>query len=152
MTICVAKPGIVVTDTLYTGSKKRYQQKAFRRNNVIIATAGDSYGAVLQACILHKTTLVDDITIDRLIKFVAENADAFEPCSSLFVTRKEVWCVEGTYVYGSTSYSAAIGSGAAYAVGYLDARPDDLEGAVRSAILHDPCCGGEVETVKFDDD
>jgi hypothetical protein len=62
----------------------------------------------------------------------------------ILCTHDLVWVVEGDAVYSTTEH-AAVGCGAAYALGYLEARPGRLVEAVQAACRHDPYCGGEIQ-------
>lgn len=135
----------MVADTLDTGDVKRYGPKIFRRHDYLVGTAGSSglLQRILAASfpeVLSELGLAD--WIGRRTK--EDRGDDGPDISLVFSTRDVVWVVEGDAVY-QTGKLAAIGCGAAYALGYLEARPGRLVDAVAAACKHDPYCGGEIQ-------
>ena len=66
----------------------------------------------------------------------------------MVVTKSQVWSIEGGYVYTRT-FPFAIGTGAPWALGRLDAAPNELRKAVAFAIRCDPYCGGQIREVRL---
>ena len=73
---------------------------------------------------------LDRVKFDNVEMLVTDGKLLFEICSQ---------CVTELTTAG------AVGSGAAWAQGYLRARPDDLKGAVEAACYYDPYCAGPVQ-------
>ncbi len=84
---------------------------------------------------------------DWIGRRVAGVKDA-EGVELILCERTRVWVIEGDAVYCSTG-AVAVGCGAAYALGYLEAKPGKLKEAVRAACKHDPYCGGKVTEMRL---
>lgn len=146
MTCVVAKPGMLCTDSRETGTTKRDAPKHFRKHGYLVGTAGDC--AALTAA-EHVLAWPKTPTVRNLTRLLHKHQDAdncdFGQTSLLVVTASTVLVADGLYVYEAPA--GAIGSGAPYALGYLRAHPDDLEGAVAAACFYDPYCAGPIRTV-----
>lgn len=143
LTCIVAVPGRMVADSLDTGVVRRYGPKIFRRHDYLVGTAGSS--GLLQRILAAPdwpVVLTELGLATWIAKFEGVNDDT-SGTSLLLCTRDLVWVLEGDAVYSTTGH-AAVGCGAAYALGYLEARPGRLREAVEAACKHDPYCGGEV--------
>jgi hypothetical protein len=143
LTCCVARPGIVCTDSRETGNTKADRPKCFRVHDYLVAVAGDV--GTWQAA-LHAVTWPKVPTERSLVRWMHKLHDAtkldFNELQLLVVTRSYVFAVDGRSV--TRADRGAIGSGAAYALGYLRGVPDDLEGAVAAACFYCPWCAGPV--------
>ena len=146
MTCIVALPGRVCSDSLDTGSVRRYGPKIFRRHDYLVGTAGSSG-------LLQRILAAPDWPLELTEAGLATWINRFDGVNSehgtelILCTRSEVWIIEGDAVYSSTQ-AVAVGSGAAYALGYLEGRPGRLREAVRAACKHDPYCGGKVTELR----
>ncbi len=142
MTCIAALPGRVCSDSLDTGSVRRYGPKIFRRHDYLVGTAGSS--GLLQR-ILAAPDWPSELTEAGLATWINrfDGVNGDHGTELILCTRHVVWVVEGDAVY-STTQAVAVGSGAAYALGYLEGRPGRLREAVRAACKHDPYCGGKV--------
>ncbi len=147
MTCCVARPGLLVTDSRETGAIKRDAAKHFRVHDFIVGTAGDC-GALMAA--EHVFRWPKRPTVKSLTRWLYWSHDPgwsdFRETSMLVVTRTKVFVLEGLYVYETPA--GAVGSGAPYALGYLRGQPDDLEGAIAAACFFDPYCSGPVRRIE----
>lgn len=148
MSCVVARPGLIVTDSLDTGTIKRSAPKAFKRNGYLIGCAGES--APLNI-LEHSITWPNYPTIEYLTTFVYEYHDVdaldFGRVELVVATASTVFVLDDSAWYESAE--AAIGSGAAYALGYLRAKPKDFTGAVEAACAYDPYCAGPVRELKL---
>lgn len=138
----------MVADSLDTGSVRRYGPKIFRRHDYLVGTAGAS--GLLQRILAAAdwpVVLTEFGLATWIGKFDGVNDD-HGGIELILCTRELVWVIEGDAVY-STTGAAAVGCGAAYALGYLEARPGRLREAVEAACKHDPYCGGEVTEVRL---
>lgn len=134
----------MVADTLDTGSVRRYGPKIFRRHDYLVGTAGSS--GLLQRILAAPdwpVTLTELGLATWISKFDGVN-DGQSGTELILCTRDLVWVIEGDAVYANTEASA-VGCGAPYALGYLEARPGRLLEAVAAACKHDPYCGGELQ-------
>jgi hypothetical protein len=133
----------MAADSLDTGSVRRYGPKIFRRHDYLVGTAGGS--GLLQRILAAPdwpVQLTEFGLATWISKFDGVNDDT-HGTSLIICTRDLVWVVEGDAVYSSTE-ACAVGCGASYALGYLEARPGRLVEAVAAACKHDPYCGGDV--------
>lgn len=143
MTCIAAVPGRMVADSLDTGSVRRYGPKIFRRHDYLVGTAGA--GGLLQRILAAADwpVVLTELGLATWIgKFDGVNDD-HGGIELILCTRDLVWVIEGDAVYSTTKH-AAVGCGAAYALGYLEARPGRLREAVEAACKHDPYCGGSI--------
>ncbi len=148
MSCVVARPGLIVTDSLDTGAIKRSVPKAFRRNGYLVGGAGES--APLNI-IEHAITWPSFPTVESLTDFLYQHHDSdaldFGKVELVVCTASLVFVLDDSAWYESAE--AAIGSGAAYALGYLRAKPKDFVGAVEAACAYDPYCAGPVRELKL---
>ncbi len=151
MTTCVAKPGLLCTDSRDADEIKRDAPKHFRPAgcDYVVALAGDC--AALMAA-EHVYPWPKRPSLRSLTRWLHEHHDPersnFAETSMLVVTRTRVFVMYGQYVYEREG-AAAIGSGAPYALGFLRASPEDLEGAVAAACFYDPASVGPVRRVEL---
>jgi len=150
VTCCVARPGLLCTDSRDQDETKRDAPKHFRPAgcDYVVGTAGDC--AALMAA-EHVYPWPKRPTLRSLTRWLHKHHDPersnFAETSMLVVTRSKVFVMYGQYVYARDV--GAVGSGAAYALGFLRASPDDLEGAVAAACFYDPACAGPVRRVEI---
>jgi hypothetical protein len=148
VTAIAALPGRMSADSLDTGSVRRYGPKIFRRHDYLVGTAGSS--GLLQRILSAPdwpVTLTEPGLATWINKFEGVNDDS-HGTELILATRDLVWVIEGDAVYSSTD-ACAVGCGAAYALGYLEARPGKLKEAVECACRFDPYCGGPVTEVRL---
>ncbi len=131
------------SDSRDTGTIKRSVAKMFQRHGYLVGGAGSSAPlSVLE----FEIDWPRSPSVETLTRWVyANHSDEFldfEACELLIATRKRVFLVEGRAVYEAAH--GAVGSGGAYALGYLAARPNDLDGAVKAACRYDPYCDGPI--------
>lgn len=147
MSCVVARPGLIVTDSLDTGTIKRSAPKSFRRNGYLIGGAGES--APLNI-LEHVIKWPPFPSVESLTAFVYEHHDTdaldFGRVSLVVATASSVFVLDDCW---HEAQEAAIGSGAAYALGYLRAKPKDFVGAVEAACAYDPYCAGPVRELKL---
>jgi hypothetical protein len=137
----------MAADSLDTGSVRRYGPKIFRRHDYLVGTAGSS--GLLQRILAAPdwpVTLTELGLATWISKF--DGVNAHDGIELILATRDLVWVIEGDAVYSSTG-ACAVGCGAPYALGYLEARPGRLKEAVEAACKHDPWCGGQVTEVRL---
>jgi ATP-dependent protease HslVU (ClpYQ) peptidase subunit len=148
MTCVVAKPGLLCTDSRETGTTKRDAPKHFRKHDYLVGTAGDC--AALTAA-EHVMAWPKKPSVRNLTRLLHKHQDSencdFGQVSMVVVTRETVLVIDGLYVYEAAA--GAIGSGAPYALGYLRAAPEDLEGAVAAACFYDPYCAGPIRKIEL---
>jgi hypothetical protein len=148
LTCVVARPGVLCTDSRESGAVKRDAPKHFRVRGYLVGVAGDC--AALMAA-QHVYPWPEVPTVRNMTRWLHKHHDKdrsdFNETSMLVVTAQRVIVVEGQYAYEAEV--GAIGSGAPYALGYLRAAPDDLEGAVAAACFYDPYCAGPVRRVEL---
>ncbi len=148
MTAVVARPGLLCTDSRETGDTKRDAPKHFRMHDYLVGTAGEC-GALTAA--EHVFPWPKRPTVKALTRWLHKHHDPqradFRETSMLVVTARKVFVLEGLYCFEAPV--GAIGSGAPYALGYLRAAPDDLEGAIAAACFFDPFCAGPVRKVEL---
>lgn len=148
MSCVVARPGLIVTDSLDTGTIKRSSAKAFRRNGYLIGGAGESSPLTI---LEHSITWPSYPTVESLTTFLYEYHDQsaldFGKVELVVARADVVFVLDDSAWYETTE--AAIGSGAAYALGYLKAKPKDFVGAVEAACAYDPYCAGPVRELKL---
>ena len=146
MTCCIAVPGLLVTDSRDQDETKRDAPKHFRVHDYVVGTAGDC--AALMAA-EHVYPWPKRPTLRSLTRWLHRyhnpERSNFAETSMLVVTKSKVFVMYGQYVYARSP--GAVGSGAAYALGFLRACPDDLEGAVAAACFYDPACAGPVQRI-----
>jgi hypothetical protein len=132
----------MAADSLDTGSVRRYGPKIFRRHDYLVGTAGSS--GLLQRILAAPdwpVVLTEPGLASWISRFDGVNGE--HGTELILCTPDLVWVVEGDAVY-STTEACAVGCGAAYALGYLAARPGRLRQAVEAACAFDPYCGGTV--------
>jgi hypothetical protein len=132
----------MVADSLDTGAVKRFGPKIFRRHDYLVGTAGSS-GLLQRILAASFPEVLSELGLADWIGRRLESARGDDGVELILCTRDLVWTIEGDAVYSTTGV-AAVGCGAPYALGYLEAKPGDLVGAVRAACKHDPYCGGDV--------
>lgn len=139
----------MVSDSLDTGTVRRFGPKIFRRETYLVGTAGAS--GLLQRMLAGAwPKALSEDALSRWVARFGENVDHPQNGTMLLLASADrVWTVEGSAVYWTRGVAAA-GCGAAYALGYLEAKAGDLVGAVRAACKHDPWCGGKVADVRLD--
>jgi ATP-dependent protease HslVU (ClpYQ) peptidase subunit len=148
MTCIVAKPGQMAADSRDTGTTKRSCVKLFRRHGYLVGGAGAS--APLNT-LEHVIEWPLKPSVESLTKWVWENHDAayldFDQIELVIATGKRVFVLDDRAFYEAGA--GAVGSGAGYALGYLEAKPNDLEGAVKAACKYDPYCAGPVREMRL---
>lgn len=150
MTCCVAVAGVLCTDSRETGLTKSERPKHFRPPgcNYVVGVAGDVGTWQTAAYVLAWPKRPTERALVRLMHAAQDGSKLdFNEVSLLVVTRTHVFTCEGRAV--TRADRGAIGSGAAFALGYLRAYPDDLEGAVAAACYHDPYCAGPVQKIEL---
>lgn len=147
---CIAGvPGRLMADSRETGVIKRSCVKFFRRHDYLIGGAGASAPlAILE----HVLTWPRKLTVEALTRWVWRNHDAdfldFDETELLIVTATQVFVTEGRIVH-PPALTGAVGSGAPWAQGYLEAKPGDLEGAIKAACKFDPYCAGPIRKAEL---
>lgn len=147
MTCVVGRPGTLVADSRITGNTKTSGPKVFRpRPSYLVGFAGDLATAQwLQYVVRWPDKPPTLAAMVRLLTKVHDgNTKDLDQVSLLVATRVRLLVVEGRSV--AVQSTGAIGSGAEYALGYLVARPTDLQGAVAAACRHCPYTAGPVVT------
>lgn len=148
MTIVVAGPGVVYSDSLDSTVPPWYGDKAWRMHGYIIAVCG-SCGSGDQRLETDGKCWPKRPTTQSLINAVSNwPQDCSSEAAWMVVTRDRVWTIEGWYVY-PRKFPCAIGCGAPWALGRLDAAPTELRKAVAFAIRNDQYCGGAIREVKL---
>lgn len=151
MTCVVGVPGRIVADSRETGAIKRSCVKFFRPTGRGYLVGGAGASAPL-AMLEHAVRWPVKLSLESLQRWVFNLHDPsyldLEQIELLIVTRKEVYELEGRLVH-PPSQLAAIGSGASWAQGYLEAKPSDLEGAIKAACKFDPWCAGPIRGVEL---
>ena len=146
MTCIVGKPGHIASDSRETGEIKRSCSKFFRKHEYFVGVAGDSANALV---IEHVLSWPRELSVDTVTRWIHKHHDPpyvdFDTIDLLFVCRRFVLVVTGRAVH-PPGVVGAVGSGAPWAQGYLEARPADLKGAVVAACRFDPWCAGPVRT------
>lgn len=139
---------MLCTDSRETGTIKRDAPKHFTVHDYLVGVAGDcaALSAAEYVFPWPKKPTVRSLT-RWLHKHYNKDSANFAETSMLVVTRASVFVIDGQYVY--ESQLGAIGSGAPYALGYLRALPDDLEGAIGAACHHCPFCAGPVRRIEL---
>ena len=151
MTVIAAKPNAIAADSQETGNAKRHCRKLFTpagRDYVVGMAGCATSGAVLTHCVEWPEE-VGDVRLWTMWAHQCNAAlgDSFNMEEVHFlavgpefpgVLRFESGYV--TIVKGST----AVGSGAEFAIGFLESNPSDIITAVEVAIKHDPYCGGTI--------
>lgn len=148
MTCIVAKPGHMASDSRDTGFIKTTCTKMFVRHGYLVGGAGDS--AALNMIEHVAKAWPRTLSVEALTRWVHRNHDSgkvnFDDCELVIATRTKVFVVDGRAV--RECRVGAVGSGAGFALGYLEARPADLPGAVQAAIKYDPYCAGPIREEK----
>lgn len=147
MTILVATPGRLVTDSMDSSDVHWYGAKSWRMHSYLIGVAG--------ACKRGDQRLEHDVTMwparpsTRSLRNAVQGwpEGAGEETTWLVVTADQVWSIEGGYVY-TRKFPHAAGCGAPWALGRLAADPDPVA-AVTFACKHDAYCGGRVRDLKL---
>ena len=147
MSVLVATPGRITTDSLDSADVRWYGPKAWRMHGYLVGVAGN--------CSRGDQRLETDASLwperpsTRSLKRIVHTwpSTAGDNTSWLVVTADSVWTIEGGYVY-SRKFPHAIGCGAPWALGRLSADPDPIA-AVALAITHDPYCGGRIRDLKL---
>ena len=148
MTCVVARPGVLVTDSRETGEIKSARPKHFRVNGYLVGVAGDvGTWQAAQYAVAWPRQPSERAFVRWLHRLHDDEKLNFDEVSFLVVTATEVYTLDGRAV--TRGVAGAIGSGAAYALGYLRGCPDDLEGAVGAACYYDPYCAGPVVNVRL---
>lgn len=137
----------MAADSLDTGTVRRYGPKIFRRHDYLVGTAGSS-GLLQRILAASFPEALSELGLADWIGRRIASAKAEDGVELILCTRDLVWVIEGDAVYSSTD-ACAVGCGAPYALGYLEAKPGKLREAVRAACKHDPYCGGRVYEVKL---
>ena len=147
MSILVAQPGRLVTDSLDSADVVWHGPKAWHMHDYLIGVAG-SCGRGDQRLESDETLWPKHPTTRSLRKAVQNwPAGAGEETSWIVVTASEVWTIEGGYVYPRT-FPAAVGCGAPWALGRLSVDPDPIA-AVKFTCKHDNYCGGRVRDLRL---
>jgi ATP-dependent protease HslVU (ClpYQ) peptidase subunit len=148
VTCVAAYAGRMASDSRDTGAIKRSCTKIFRRHGYLVGGAGAS--APLNVLEFELTWPVKP-TIESLTRWVYQHHDPetldFEAIELLIATKTQVFTVEGRAAF--VAPFGAIGSGAAYALGYMQAKPKDLAGAISAACQYDPYCAGPVRKMEL---
>jgi hypothetical protein len=149
MTCIVAKPGQMASDSRDTGVTKRSCVKMFQRHSYLVGGAGDSGTLNI---LEHAIEWPARPSVEAFTRWVFENHDPayidFHEVEFVICSAKQVWVIDGREAYVSNPVGA-VGSGAAYARGYLEARPKDLDGAVAAACKYDPYCAGPIRRLEL---
>lgn len=150
MTCIAGKPGIIVADTQVTGETKGRDSKVYRINGYLVGFAGDM--GRWQA-LAELTDWPKRLTRAALVRFCNDNRDTLigdgspdDGCDVLIVTRTKVFELDGCSV--TEVPVGVVGSGAKVARGYLEAKPEDVEGAVRAACKLDPSCSEPIQVTR----
>lgn len=147
MSILVAAPGRLVTDSLDSGDVPWHGPKAWRMHGYLIGVAG--------SCSRGDQRLETDENLwpkrptTRSLRAAVQGwpATAGAETEWIVVTAASVWTIAGGYIY-PRRFPAAIGCGAPWALGRLSADPDPIA-AARFAIANDPYCGGRIRDLRL---
>jgi hypothetical protein len=149
MTCIVAKPGQMASDSRDTGATKRTCTKMFRRHSYLVGGAGESGPLNVLEFVLEWPARP---SVEAFTRWIYEHHHPetldFDEVELVVCSAKRVWVIEGRQAYEAGTVGA-VGSGAAYARGYLEARPKDLDGAVAAACKYDPWCAGPIRHLEL---
>lgn len=113
----------------------------YLRNGYIVGGSGDSAPlTAIEYCLKWPKTPSTETFARWMFRY--SDAVGWGSVELLVVTRAKVWHLSGGAV--CEVRLGAIGSGAAFALGYLEAKPSDLDGAVAAACKFDPYCAGPI--------
>lgn len=148
MTCIVARPGLMVADSRETGLIKSTCAKLYRRHGYAVGGSGES--APLTT-LEHVIAWPRTPSVEAFARWMHRHSGdvAFADCELLVANRSRVWHLAGGAVSELRGF-AAIGSGAAFALGYLEAHATDLDGAVAAACKYDPFCAGPIRRLSLD--
>lgn len=148
MSILVAGPGQLLTDSQETGERKGYGPKSWVMHGYLIGVAGESGPAdqLLETDSSLWPVFPDKENLIRAVQKWPQGAG--ENTDWLVVTAEEAFVISSGYVYPQ-KFPCAIGSGASLAIGRLDAAPNQLREAVAVAIRYDPNCGGRIRQLSL---
>jgi hypothetical protein len=140
----------MASDSRDTGVTKRSCTKLFRRHGYLVGGAGDSAPLNVLEFVLEWPLKP---SVEAFTRWVYDNHDPayldFDQVELVVCSAKRVWVIEGRQAYDAGPVGA-VGSGAAYARGFLEARPKDLDGAVAAACKYDPYCAGPIRRLDLD--
>ncbi len=146
MSVCVATPGQITTDSLDSADVRWYGPKAWRMHGYLIAVAGSCKRGDMRLESDAELWPARPTTRSLRAAVLTWPENAGEDTEWLVVTAAKVWTIESGYVYPRT-FPHAIGCGAPWALGRLSADPDPLA-AVALAIRNDAYCGGRIRALR----
>lgn len=146
MSVLVATPGRLTTDSLDSAEVRWWGPKAWRMHSYLIGVAG-SCGRGDQR-LEHDASLWPRRPSTRSLRAAVQGwpSAAGADTEWLVVAADGVWSIEGGYVY-ARRFPHAIGCGAPWALGRLSADPDPIA-AVRLACKMDAFCGGKIRDLR----
>lgn len=134
----------MASDSRETGLIKSTCTKMYLRHGYAVGGSGDS--APLTA-LEHCLKWPAKPSTEAFARMMYRHPEiAWADIEVLVATKTHVWHLCGGSV--SEIRAGAIGSGAAFALGYLDAKPGDIDGAVKAACKLDPHCAGPVRDLE----
>lgn len=128
---------------------KRSCVKFFTKHDYLVGGAGASAPLATLEFAIPWPRRLSVATLARWIyRFHNPDSLNFDDTELIIVTRDRVFTTEGRIPYPPSAVGA-VGSGSAWAQGYLEACPGDLEGAIKAACKYDPYCAGPVRTAEL---
>jgi hypothetical protein len=149
LSILIATPGRLTTDSLDSADVRWYGPKAWRMHGYLIGVAGSCERGDQR--LEHDGELWPVTPSTRALRAAVANQwplSAGKGTTWIVVTESRCWTIEGGYVY-TRKLPHAIGCGASWALGRLDVDPTDPAAAVRFACKHDAFCGGRVRDLRL---
>lgn len=135
----------MAADSRETGLIKSTCTKMYLRHGYAVGGSGDSAPlTAIEHCIKWPKTPSTEAFARWMFRHSSEIG--WGNVELLVATKTKVWHLSGGCV--AEVRIGAIGSGASYALGYLEAKPNDLDGAVKAACKFDPFCAGPIRDLK----
>lgn len=135
----------MASDSRETGLIKSTCTKMYLRHGYAVGGSGASAPlTAIEHCIRWPRTP----STEAFARWMFRHSEsvAWGDVELLVATKTTVWHLSAGTV--SEVRIAAIGSGAAFALGYLEAKPGDIDGAVKAACKFDPYCAGPVRDLE----
>ena len=146
MSVLVATPGRLTTDSQDSGETLWFGPKAWRMHGYLIGVAGSCKRGD-QALERGREHWPEHPTTRRLRAAVAAwPSGAGDDTTWVVVTADSVWSIEGGYVFPRT-FPFVAGCGAPWAGGRLSSDPDPVA-AVAVACKNDIYCGGRIRDLR----
>jgi hypothetical protein len=147
MSILVATPGRLTTDSQDSGDVLWFGPKAWRMHGYLIGVAGSCARGdqVLETGKQYWPKRLSTRALTLAVQAWPSTAGA--ESTWMVVSADSVWTIEGGYVF-PRKFPHATGCGAPWALGRLSADPDPIA-AVRLACKHDLYCGGRIRDIRI---